>query len=853
MVYFIDMEEDSVSLSELVNFSGKQLTADVAVDTHRYTLYGGAVGGGKLLTLDTKIPTPSGWKKNENIQPGDFVFHTSGYPVRVLGVSDIEEDDAYELTFSDETSIVAGARHLWHTMTENERRLADKRNPEYRARRRASRPSRSKGKRPDLVDWNKDNTPPTKDAPQGVVRTTQEIVDTLKVHNGLNHIIFQPLPLQLPEVDLLVAPYTLGAWLGDGTSASGGMTGIDEPIFDEIKKDGYEVTHSKKIEQNWSILGIKDLLQEIRVLNNKHIPTPYLRASYEQRLALLQGIMDTDGWAEKDGQCAITLKSKVLFDDVVELLRTFGIIVRTKEVQKTCTNSPTRAVGTYHSAVFMSRTPLFRLKRKLERQNLSPEKRYVEYRYISEAKYLGKKEMRCIQVDNDDGMYLAGEQFIPTHNSYFIRWKMIKLLIHWFNIYDFRGIEVGIFCEDYPTLKDRQLSKIVKEFPEWIGVLHDDHKAHGKCFILADEYGGGIIKFRNLDDASKYQSAEFAAIGVDELTKNPLEVFLDLKHRLRWPGIEDTRFFAGTNPGGLGHSWVRKLWLDRDFSEEELAEADEYIYVPAKAEDNPHLAHSYLKQLDTLPEDMRRALRDGDWDIFKGQFFPNWRRETHTYEPFAIPKEWKRIIGGDYGYAAPSAVYWAAISPDDVVYVYRELYKPGLTYEQLCKEIVAMTPDDEQIAYWVFDPAIWARSGASSTAMSGADIIEQTYRRLMKDSGKHSFLRLMKGNNDRILGAGVFRERLKSRLLANGETASGLQVSRVCTNAIREIPSLVYDKNRIEDCDTHGSDHGYDAIRYILNSNPQRSRTAEETEELEFRKKIKENRRKSSLAFSSRK
>lgn len=440
--------------------------------------------------------------------------------------------------------------------------------------------------------------------------------------------------------------------------------------------------------------------------------------------------------------------------------------------------------------------------------------------------------------------------------SYFIRWMMVDMLVNWFLDLNLRNIEVSIFCEDYPTLKDRQLGKILKEFPEWLGKLHDDHKAHGKCYILAPEYGSGIIKFRNLDDPSKYQSAEFAAIAVDELTKNPKDTFLDLKHRLRWPGIEDTRFFAGTNPGGAGHAWVKKLWMDKDFEEEELDEKDEYFYVPAKAEDNPHLPHSYLKQLDTLPPEMRRALRDGDWDIFKGQFFSNWRRVIHVCKPFKVPEHWRRFVCGDYGYAAPSAVYWVAVDENGIFWVYRELYRTGLTYEQLAKEIIAMTPDDEQIDYWVFDPAIWAKSGANATAMSGADIMEQVYTRVHKElnvelsdgerRGRPRYVRLLKGDNNRVIGWGLMREKLKPMLCADGETRAGMQVFDTCPNAIRTIPALVYDKNNIEDCNTDGEDHAADAIRYGLMSNPSRGRTREEQAELTFKRRMAKKRKDAS-------
>jgi len=434
--------------------------------------------------------------------------------------------------------------------------------------------------------------------------------------------------------------------------------------------------------------------------------------------------------------------------------------------------------------------------------------------------------------------------------SYFLRWKLLKMLLRWFSQYDIPNIEVGLFCEDYPTLKDRQLSKIVSEFGTDFGMLHDDHKAHGKCFILHPEYGNGIIKFRNLDDPSKYQSAEFAAIAVDELTKNQKPTFLDLKHRLRWPGIEDTRFFAGTNPGSIGHAWVKKLWMDRDFEPEELEESEQYKYVKALASDNPHIAQSYLKQLDSLPPEMRKALRDGDWDIFKGQFFSEWRRSTHVIPRMRPPVEWKKFLCGDYGFSAPSAVYWCAVSPDNVLHVYRELYRTGLTYEQLTKEIVAMTPDDERLEYWVFDPAIWARSGASEQSLSGADIIEQTYTRMMKDqTGRPRYLRLLKGDNQRIIGWGLMRDRLRPKLTADGEVHAGLQFTEDCVNAIRTIPGLVYDKTRVEDCDSDGEDHAADSIRYGIMSAPTRSRTKAEEDEIAFRRKIKENRRKMGLGI----
>lgn len=394
--------------------------------------------------------------------------------------------------------------------------------------------------------------------------------------------------------------------------------------------------------------------------------------------------------------------------------------------------------------------------------------------------------------------------------SYWLRWSLLWLLLRWAK-QGIHGVTVGLFCEDYPALKDRHLSKIGKEFPAWLGTYHADHKEHGRSFILNEEYGSGVIVFRNLDDTSKYQSAEFAAVGVDELTKNQVEVFEDLRTRMRWPGIPHVKFLAATNPGGIGHAWVKKLWLDKQFEENEL-EADQFAYLPALALDNPHLDPSYLRSLSGLPEDKRKAFLEGDWDIFKGQYFSEWRKTLHVVDPFTPHEFWRKFVSIDYGYGAPSAVYWHGIDSDGVDYIYRELYQDKLTYEQLAAEIVALTPPLEEIEYWVADPAIWAKKG--ETELSGMELMFNKHRAI---TGKG--INIIKGNNDRLNGWNLMREYLKpfqqqDRIIAK------LQVFSTCTELIRTLPSLIYDKHRVEDVDSDGEDHAPDSVRYGLMSRP---------------------------------
>lgn len=173
----------------------------------------------------------------------------------------------------------------------------------------------------------------------------------------------------------------------------------------------------------------------------------------------------------------------------------------------------------------------------------------------------------------------------------------------------------AIFCEDYPALKDRHISKVSAELPSWLGQFHDDHKLYGKCFMLAEEYGGGVIAFRNLDDVSKYESAEFAMILVDELQKDPIGIFNTLRNRLRWPGIpsNELKFIGAAIPGG--EAYIVQYWIDRNFPPEEK-ETEKFFFIQALPGDNPYIDPEYLKTLDSLPPAEREAYMRGDFHAF---------------------------------------------------------------------------------------------------------------------------------------------------------------------------------------------------------------------------------------------
>lgn len=198
---------------------------------------------------------------------------------------------------------------------------------------------------------------------------------------------------------------------------------------------------------------------------------------------------------------------------------------------------------------------------------------------------------------------------VGSGKSRWLRWMMVFWLMEYWAKYQIKGVRAGLFCEDYPALEDRHLSKVKFEFPDWLGTYNQQRHE----FTLKPEYGSGIIAFRNLDDPQKYLSVEFAVMGVDEINRNPKTVFDMLRSRLRWPGIKDVKFLAGCNP--LGEAWVKNLWVKRLFPPEER-EQYEFVFVPALPTDNPHLDPSYYIALESLPETQRKAYLEGNWDAF---------------------------------------------------------------------------------------------------------------------------------------------------------------------------------------------------------------------------------------------
>ena len=391
------------------------------------TLLGGAPGAGKMLCLDTPLPTPTGWVRMGDVRPGDTLFDERGERCSIVQVHPIiRSTNSFEVLFSDGDRIVADSDHLWATWTRAERSAAFKSTDEFRAKRRASRPSRSQGIRqrsreynPNLARWTANISR------NGSIRTTKQIAESIWVENGKrsNHSVVRTGPLVLPIADLPISPYTLGVWLGDGSTAAGNYTKNDPELAERIRLDGYEVTGHDYGAWRWTIHGLQPQLRALGLLGNKHIPDVYLRASLDQRIELFRGLMDTDGECEKNGHCGFSTSLESIRDGFAELLATLGIKGSWSEREAKLNG---KSYGPCWRFSFCTGIQAFTLSRKGQRQ-LSPTRGTDQRRYITNVRPVPSVAMRCIVVDSPSHLYLAGRGMVPTHNSTLLLQLSVRL------------------------------------------------------------------------------------------------------------------------------------------------------------------------------------------------------------------------------------------------------------------------------------------------------------------------------------------------------------------------------------------------------------------------------------------
>ena len=333
------------------------------------------------------------------------------------------------------------------------------------------------------------------------------------------------------------------------------------------------------------------------------------------------------------------------------------------------------------------------------------------------------------------------------------------------------------------------------------------------------------------DDVLRYQGLAFSWIGFDELTQWPTPFAWNyMRSRLRSTAPDLPVYMrATTNPGGRGHHWVKKMFIDpaapnRSFNATDIDTGETLRYpsghekagkplfkrrfIPARLKDNPYLATQgdYEAMLLSLPEQQRRQLLDGDWDIKEGAAFTEFDRNVHVVEPYRIPSNWVKFRACDYGYGSYSAVLWFAVAPSEQIIVYRELYVSKVLATDLADMVLELEAEDGNIKYGVLDSSLWHKRGDTGPSLA-EQMIQKGCRWRPSDRSKGS---RVAGKNEihRRLQIDEFTEEPRMVFFNN------------CINTVAQLPALPIDKKNPEDVDTKSEDHLYDALRYGIMSRP---------------------------------
>jgi len=370
----------------------------------------GTPGSGKALSLDTKILTSEGWSTMGAIKAGDKVFAPDGSLTTVTHAFDVMHGrPCYEVTFKDGMKVIADADHLWVTRCEKARLSQNVAN-----KKRAGRTDTM----PRGTDQQHKRTFPS-------AKTTQQIADSLITKAGrFNHAVANIQPLTGGAWTFPVPPYTLGAWLGDGNSGDGGITTPDLEVIEFIRADGYEVRkHSD--EYGWGILALARQLADAGLKNNKHIPEECFRADAPYRLALLQGLMDSDGYPQ-GGTSEFCSVRKDLADGVFRLMASLSLRPKMYEGRAMLYG---KDCGPKYRVYCANILPTFRLSRKAAKtETTNRSKVWHSWQQIVDVKPVPSVPVRCISVDHPSHEFLITDGLIPTHNSQVIDAMLMNAL-----------------------------------------------------------------------------------------------------------------------------------------------------------------------------------------------------------------------------------------------------------------------------------------------------------------------------------------------------------------------------------------------------------------------------------------
>ena len=407
----------------------------------------------------------------------------------------------------------------------------------------------------------------------------------------------------------------------------------------------------------------------------------------------------------------------------------------------------------------------------------------------------GNPSIRQKEFLTAEGRYIAYGGARGGGKSWAVRVKAALLALR------YAGIKILIVRRTYPELRENHILPLMSLL-KGISTYRDIDKS--MTFPT-----GSRIKFGYCDsdrDLLQYQGQEYDVVFIDEATQFQENFFDTIKACVRGANDFPKRIYLTCNPGGVGHAWVKRLFIDREYKDAE-SPAD-YTFIKATVYDNPALLDNdpdYIRVLETLPDEVREAWLNGNWDVYAGQYFTEFKREVHVIEPFVIPDWWQRYFVMDYGLDM-FAGYWVAVDAEGMEYIYREVYKPNLIISDMIAEIKAY---DDKITSYYAPPDMWNRR---------QDTGESVAERALK-----SGIYFNKVSNDRVMGFMTVKEHLKVYDDKFGEPCSRLRIFENCLNLIRCIPLVQYSDKNPNDVSTepHNLTHSIDALRYFCSARTQ--------------------------------
>lgn len=390
--------------------------------------------------------------------------------------------------------------------------------------------------------------------------------------------------------------------------------------------------------------------------------------------------------------------------------------------------------------------------------------------------------------------------------SWAMRRKLVLLALK------YRDLNMLLLRRTLPELRENHILPLRRELNGFA-----EYNSTERVFTFPN---GSRIKLGYCDtsgDIYQYQGQEYAVIGMEEATHftEEQQQFLATCNRTSKRGFTPRMYYT-CNPGNVGHAWVKRLFIDRDYRENELPE--DYAFIPARIWDNKALLSAdpgYVRQLMTLPEDLRRAHLEGDWDVHAGQYFREFSRDLHVVAPHAIPDWHKRFRSMDWGYNDPCCVLWHAVDQEGRVTTYRELYVRGMRAEEVAKRVTELSKG-EDIAYTVASPDLFLSRGQTLASKGGFE--GETLAEIFTKCG----MPVIPADNSRVAGW----QRVRDYLSRGDDGEPRWRCFSDCVNLIRELPGLQYDSRLREDA-ADGNDHAPEALRYGLMSRPHTSERRE--------------------------